>query len=106
MENNLSIACPPVQLQKLVTQLIKEDLRCSKLVLGLSGLGLDAGKYHTELSTLVFNLLGLDTGNDQLMSAYFEWMDKAVTIEDVEDARQMQQLAEEIFLMLRGNNEQ
>jgi hypothetical protein len=38
-------------LRRLVLLLIKEDLRSSKLVLGLSALGLEAGRYHTELST-------------------------------------------------------
>ena len=87
MENNRS----------LILSLIKEDLRCNKLVLGLSGLGLDAGKYHTELSTVVFNLLGIDHNNDQLLSMYFDCIDKATEIEDVEDQKQLQSMAEEIY---------
>ena len=97
MENNLSLTCQPEQLQKLVTQLIKEDLRCSKLVLGLSGLGLDAGKYHTELSTLVFNLLDLDTGNDHLMGLYFEWIDRVQQVEDIEEEGRLAGMANEIY---------
>lgn len=46
-----ALALPAEDLRRLVLLLIKEDLRSSKLVLGLSALGLDAGKYHTELST-------------------------------------------------------
>ena len=100
MENNLSLTCQPEQMQKLVTQLIKEDLRCSKLVLGLSGLGLDAGKYHTELSTLVFTLLDLDTGNDHLMGLYFEWIDQVQQVEDIEEEGRLAGMAEEIFMKL------
>jgi hypothetical protein len=33
----------------LIVALIREDLKCNKLVLGLSELGLDAGKYHLTL---------------------------------------------------------
>lgn len=88
---------PHVDTRQLVLSLIKEDLRCSKLVLGLSSLGLDAGKYHTEISNLVFNLLGLDLNNDQLLSLYFECIDKASEIEDVEDQKKMQGMAEEIL---------
>jgi hypothetical protein len=87
MENNRS----------LILSLIKEDLRCNKLVLGLSGLGLDAGKYHTELSTVVFNLMGIDHNNDQLLSLYFDCIDKATGIEDVEDQKLLQSMAEEIY---------
>lgn len=70
--------------RSLLISLIKEDLRCSKLVLGLSDIGLDAGKYHTELSTIVFNLMGIDVKNDGLMMQYFEWIDKVTEVEDVE----------------------
>jgi hypothetical protein len=63
----------------------------------LSSLGLDAGKYHTEISNLVFNLLDLDLNNDQLLSLYFECIDKASEIEDVEDQKKMQGMAEGIM---------
>lgn len=97
MEKALSIACPPAQLQKLVIQLIKEDLRCNKLVLGLSDLGLEAGRYHTELSTVIFQLLELDHNNDQLLQLYFDFIDKVTGIEDVEDGKQLLAMAEEIY---------
>ncbi len=87
MENNRS----------LILSLIKEDLRCNKLVLGLSGLGLDAGKYHTELSTVVFNLMEIDHNNDTLLSMYFDCIDRATEIEDVEDQKLLQSMAEEIY---------
>lgn len=96
MENNRS----------LVLSLIKEDLRCSKLVLGLSELGLDAGKYHTEISNLVFNLMGLNLDNDQLLSMYFECVDKVTEIEDIEDQSQIQLMAEEIYNRLEAEKTQ
>ena len=96
MENNRS----------LVLSLIKEDLRCNKLVLSLSGLGLDAGKYHTELSTVVFNLMGLDHNNDQLAGIYFDCIDKATEIEDVEDQRLLQSMAEEVYKRLEAEKAQ
>jgi hypothetical protein len=86
MQNNRSI----------VISLIKEDLRCNKLVLGLSDLGLDAGKYHTELSAVVFQLMELDHSNDTLLQLYFECIDKATEIRDVEDGKQLLVMAEEI----------
>lgn len=87
MENNRS----------LILSLIKEDLRCNKLVLSLSGLGLDAGKYHTELSIVIFNLMGLDHNDDQLAGLYFDCIDKATEIEDVEDQKLLQRMAENVY---------
>jgi hypothetical protein len=86
-----------IETKTLVISLIKEDLRCNKLVLGLSGLGLDAGRYHTELSTVIFQLLDIDHNNDQLLQLYFDCVDKAATIKDVEDGKQLLAMAEKIF---------
>lgn len=86
-----------IETKTLVITLIKEDLRCNKLVLGLSGLGLEAGRYHTELSTVIFQLLELDHNNDQLLQLYFDCLDKASEINDVEDGKQLLIMAEEVF---------
>jgi hypothetical protein len=86
-----------IETKTLVITLIKEDLRCNKLVLGLSGLGLEAGRYHTELSTVIFQLLELDHNNDQLLQLYFDCLDKATGLEDVEDGKQLLAMAEEIY---------
>lgn len=92
--------------RSLILSLIKEDLRCNKLVLSLSGLCLDAGKYHTELSTVVFNLMGIDHNDDRLVGIYFDCIDKATEIEDVEDQRQLQSMAEEVYKRLEAENAQ
>ena len=97
-----ALALPNEDLRRLVLLLIKEDLRSSKLVLGLSALGLEAGRYHTELSTVIFSLLGLDCHadadrHDHLQGMYFECIDKASEIEDVEDQKKMQGMAEEVL---------
>lgn len=87
MENNRTI----------ILALIKEDLRCNKLVLGLSSLGLDAGRYHTELSTVIFHLLELDHNNDELLQLYFDCIDKATAIEDVDEKGALERVAEEVY---------
>jgi hypothetical protein len=97
-----SVTLPATDLRTLVLLLIKEDLRSNKLVLGLSALGLDAGRYHTELSTVIFSLLGLDAGDDHLQGMYFECIDKASEIEDVEDGKMMMSMAEGIYERLVG----
>ena len=92
-----ALALPPEDLRRLVLLLIKEDLRSARLVLGLSALGLEAGRYHTELHRAIFQLLGLDQNNDALHELYFNYIDKAQQIDNVEDADKMQAMAEEIY---------
>ena len=86
-----------IEIKSLVISLIKEDLRCNKLVHGLSSLGLDAGRYHTELSRVIFQLLEIDHNNDQLLQVYFDCIDKAAAIEDVEDGKRMETMAQEVY---------
>lgn len=61
-----------MQTEQLIISLIKDDLINSKLVNGLSQLGLSAGDYHLNLSETIFNLMGIDgaTDNDKLLDYY------------------------------------
>lgn len=86
--------------RSLITSLIREDLKCSKLVLGLSELGLDAGKYHLDLSTLVFTLMEFQEQDDHLLGLYLDFMDKMLTVPDVEEAGLLERMAEELYTIL------
>jgi hypothetical protein len=87
--------------QGLITSLIKQDLICNKLVLGLSELGLDAGKYHLDLATIVLHLMGCAEPDDGVLDLYFNYMEKAATIKDVEDDRaQLEGMAQELYALL------
>ena len=90
---------------QLILSLIKEDLRCSKLVNGLSELGLDAGKYHTELSNIVFDMMGFDVQNDSLLEFYFNCLEEVAGVKDVEDMQAMGKLARDIYERLVGERE-
>lgn len=93
------------QNQTLILSLIKEDLRCSKLVNGLNELGLDAGKYHTELNNIVFDLMGFDVQNDSLLEFYFNCLEEVAGVKDVEDMEAMGALARDIYERLVGERE-
>lgn len=82
----------------IILSLIKEDLRSSKLVLGLSELGLDAGQYHTELYNLVFELMEIQTQNDSLLDFYFDQLERAKEIHDLENNQPaLAAMAEDIY---------
>lgn len=101
-----SLANTGLSSREVIIQLIKEDLRSSKLVLGLSELGLDAGKYHLNISSLVFNLMGINEQNEKLLDIYMEFMDRTMSIPDIEQEGILQRMAEELYaLLLSAKNE-
>lgn len=86
------------EIHELIINLIKQDLICNKLVLGLTELGLEAGKYHLDIGTLVLKLLGFPAPNENVLEEYFNFMEKASFIKDVEEDReQITRLAHELF---------
>jgi hypothetical protein len=87
----------------LILSLIKQDLICNKLVLGLSELGLEAGKYHLDIGTIVLNLVGFTNPDDDLLDMYFTFMDKATAIKDVEEeSGQLEIMALELYNELQA----
>jgi hypothetical protein len=90
-----------MEINNIILSLIKEDLRSSKLVLGLSELGLDAGQYHTELYDLVFDLMEIEVQNDSLLDFYFEQLERAKEIPDLEEnLPALAAMAEDIYRQL------
>ena len=93
---------PILNSQSIIINLIKQDLICNKLVLGLSELGLEAGKYHLDIATLVLHLMGCAEPDDALLEVYFNFMDKATTIKDVEEDKELLEgMAQELYALLQ-----
>jgi hypothetical protein len=87
----------------IILSLIKQDLTCNKLVLGLSELGLEAGKYHLDIGTIVLNLMGFPDPGDDLLDMYFKFMDKAIEIKDVEEeSGRLEMMALELYNELQA----
>lgn len=87
-----------INVKEVVISLIEQDIISNKLVLGLTDLGLEAGKYHLDIAHVVFHLVGFPDPDDKLMEAYFNFMERASTIKDVEEERdQVKALAGELF---------
>ena len=87
--------------RSLLISLIKQDLICNKLVLGLSELGLEAGKYHLDIGTIVLQLMGCAEPEDDVLEVYFNYMEKARTVNDVEENRDLlDMMAHELYTLL------
>ena len=83
--------------KKLILSLIRDNLVNTKLVLGLTALGLsDSGHYHLHLSETITNLLGIKISDSQYEN-YLNLYSKAVEIDIVEHAEQLDALAEKIY---------
>jgi hypothetical protein len=55
-----SIIMDSINIQELVLSLIKNDLINQKLLNGLADIGVEAGNYHLNIGTIVFNLLKIE----------------------------------------------
>jgi hypothetical protein len=102
--------CYTTPTANVVISLIKQDLICNKLVLGLSELGLEAGKYHLDIATIVLHLMGCAEPDDALLDLYFNYMEKARIVNDVEENRDvLDSMAQELYGLLedqlKGNEQ-
>ncbi|GHN00369.1 hypothetical protein WSM22_18580 [Cytophagales bacterium WSM2-2] len=92
--------------KQLILALIKDDLINSKLVYGLSDLGLDAGCYFLHLSDTIFSLMGFD-GNerrDGLYKKYVEMVKKVEYIDISVSNEALEALTLEVYTTLVGLN--
>lgn len=92
--------------KKLIVSLIKDDLINSKLINGLSDLGLDSGSYHLHLGDTVFNLMGFKEGeeSDKIYERYLELTKKAMLIDISEPGRALDDLALQIYYEISAKN--
>jgi hypothetical protein len=90
----------------LILALIKDDLINSKLIYGLSSIGINATNYHLYLSTTIFNLMGFkdDHYRGEVFALYLELSKKAMQINISERPIAFDALALEIFQMLHEKN--
>ena len=68
----------PDDLEQLVLKLIRDDITISRLVIGLNGLGLEAGNYFVHLGEVVLRLLDFSREEltDSLYDSYFQLTEK------------------------------
>ncbi len=94
-----------METSQLITALIKDDLINTKLIDGLSQIGLCAGDYHLFLSDTIFNLMGLENYHDSNnLYDHYITLTKQVRHLDLSDLNQrghlLDQLASTIYNQL------
>lgn len=85
--------------RELVISLIKDDLINTKLVNGLTKMGLNAEQYTLHLSSTIFELMGFQNGlqTDVLFEFYIEYTKKVDQMNTNSDTTEIDELAEDIF---------
>jgi hypothetical protein len=86
----------------LIISLIKDDLINTKLVTGLSAIGLNASDYHLHLSTTIFQLMGFkdDDFRDEVFQQYLQLTKKTEHLNISESHNVLNDLALEIYNLL------
>ncbi len=93
--------------KNLILSLIKDDLILTQFITGLNKLGLDAGNYYLHLSQTIFNLMGFgDFKQEQkLYEDYFDFVEKASTVNLLEHPKQLNKIALEVYDKLMTEKE-
>ena len=81
-----------------VLKLIENDIISSKLVNTFNDIGIDANLYQTDVSEIIFDLIGIRKKNrtDSLYKKYFTLINQGKKIDFVEHKEQITEQAKDI----------
>jgi hypothetical protein len=93
--------------KNLILTLIQNDLKNTKLTLGLNNLGLDASNYYLNLKELLFELLCFEKNEreEQLFEAYVTYAGKVQSMDIIKHPEKLMDLATEIYDWLMNEQE-
>lgn len=85
--------------KELIISLIKDNLKNTRLVIGLDKLGLDSCKYHLQLSDTVFKLIGFksDEHEEKVFEEYVKASAKVSSIDIFTNPEKLESLANKIY---------
>jgi hypothetical protein len=89
-----------MQLKDIIILLIKDNLVNTRLLKGMNDLGFYSDHYHLNLSSAIFNLIGISDEQDELFEVYLEWCSKASQREIFTNPKLLDEYANEIYLVL------
>jgi hypothetical protein len=92
-----------VKQKQLIISLIKDDLINSKLINGLSQIGLDANKFYLHLPETIFEQMGITDNKkkETLLKRYTVLSEKMKAIDLNENYKAVEELAEAIYREMR-----
>lgn len=94
--------------KELVLMLIRDDLVISKLMYGLTNLGIQADAYLIDISTAVFKLMGLEEENKKNEAIYYAYVTLGTEINKtpIEDAHEViENIALKMYNLLLAHSE-
>jgi uncharacterized protein YjiS (DUF1127 family) len=93
--------------KNLITRLIQNDLKNTKLTIGLNKLGLDASNYYLNLKDLLFELLCFEENEqeEKLFEAYVMYAEKIQSMDIIKHPEKLMELADEIYNWLMKEQE-
>lgn len=82
-----------------IITLIADDLRVSKLINGLTKIGLDASNFNSKIHETIFLLIGFKKyqQTDELKDWYFQQSERIFRIELTADEKDLNTLANDIY---------
>ncbi len=85
--------------KELIISLIKDNLKNTRLVIGLDKLGLDSGKYHLQLSDTIFKLIGFksDEHEEKVFEEYIKASMKVASIDIFMHPEKLDAIATKIY---------
>jgi len=88
--------------KKLILNLIKDDLKNTKLVSGLTELGLDSGKYYLNLGETIVSLMGLDDKqlDEKLWESYSDCISRVADADIFDSPEKLDFFAQAVYLHL------
>jgi hypothetical protein len=92
--------------KKLILSLIRDNLKNTRLVLGLNELGFSAGDYLLHLSETVIDLMDIKNLTEDEFESYQDLYEQVIEIDVTEDSKPLNRLSESIYqhlIILKAN---
>ena len=83
-----------------IVKLLQEDLKNSKLLLGLNQLGIVADPYHSDLGSIILVLMGFNDNNEDLYAFYQQQIEQLTSLETSAFHQQLDSLASNLYEVL------
>lgn len=85
--------------KEIIISLIKDNLKNTRLVVGLDKLGLNASKYHLHLSDTIFQLIGFKSAeyNEKVFTKYVNDSMKVSSVDIFLSPEKLEALATKIY---------
>jgi hypothetical protein len=85
-------------MEQVIKALIKDEVKSTKLVIGLNNMGVEASNFHLNLSNTILTIVGVKL-NDEEFDRYDKMYEEVLNI-DIEDNKSLNQLTNKIYRYL------